>query len=610
MEKTYLPIASFNLGHYFSKGCICPTRYISNRNEDIQNRFENSLLLGRKKFTSKTTCSLEIVLTDKEFKSVKNISNNFFLANIVLPISRVKSIFFKTEEQKDKTLWNIRDGAAFIPDEIVHIDSNNELADTNEIISVHYKSDSKNWENKIELFDKLLGGFALMRLGGKSWMNYSKNYFYTLSLINKLIKEQLAETSYHFENKYDWAILEIDKFQELRSLIFSKINYDTVKYFGKKNRINVEKKSGNIQLGNIPSDSTTYLIAILASYGEGTRKKIDDFISDFNKNLFPENKREGISLIFGINKGYKSFRNKYKTQNFKVDVKFRLDSQIDYYTIESIYQFVFNNKIENYSFNYIDSWCPKYNDRIKTKEYEYYKILDKPIIYKKKEQIGSLEYLQKLYQSISANSLYEKITSIINGWLPSFFNTEKTKEANIYFEENLKSNIESIIKRIYEKVKNDVENDKKTDNEILLKENTELKKNIEQIKSKYDELLITNDDLLNELTNAYKRDSKSIISDSNKSLENENHIKPEGTIPFPEDSSMTNELNLKPKTEQQKIRQNELSKFGITKLIAEAKTVGVKSPSRYKNTIEDKEPCLKQYRYFNFFSKRKYSNCI
>ena len=41
------------------------------------------------------------ILTNDEFQSVKNLSDNFLLANIVLPISRVKSILFKTSEQKD-----------------------------------------------------------------------------------------------------------------------------------------------------------------------------------------------------------------------------------------------------------------------------------------------------------------------------------------------------------------------------------------------------------------------------------------------------------------------------------------------------------------------------
>lgn len=608
MERIYLPIASVNLGHYFSRGCICPAKYISNRNEDIQNKFENSLLLSRKKFTSETNCSLEIILTKEELRSVKNVTNNFLLANIVLPISRVKSIFFTTKEQKDKTIWNISDGAAFIPDEIVHVDSSNDFADTKEVVLVKYKSNNEDWQNKIDLFNRLLGGFAFMKLGGESWMNYSKNYFYTLSLINKLIKDQVKETSINFDNNYDWAILKNNKFKELRSSIYSKINYQTVEDFAKADRINLVKKLGNIQLDKIKLDSTTFLIAILASYGEGARKKNDDFISDFNKNLFPENRKEGISLIFGINKGYKSFRNEYKTSNFKVEVKFRLNSQLDYYTIESIYQFIFNNKTENYSFDYLDNWYPKFNDEVKTKRYEYYKILDKTIIYKKKVQIGSLEYLQELYQSISANNLYEKITSVINGWLPPFLKTEKTKDANTYFEENLKSNIESIIKRIYEKVKTDIENDKKSDNEILAKENIELKKNIEQINSKYDELLITNESLLNELKRKDSTSSKSIESSKKQTESNlveeqkpstyerkplNIDINSPGLFDGMNDSSTSEESKIENTSQANRLREKELLKFGITKLRNKAKEVEIKSPSRFKNTTEDKERLIK-----------------
>ena len=92
MENIYLPISSVNLGLYFSRGIICPASYISNRNEDIQTKFEHSLLLSRKKFTYETNCSLDIVLTKEEFKSFNKITNNFVLADIILPISRVKRI--------------------------------------------------------------------------------------------------------------------------------------------------------------------------------------------------------------------------------------------------------------------------------------------------------------------------------------------------------------------------------------------------------------------------------------------------------------------------------------------------------------------------------------
>ncbi|SNR33931.1 hypothetical protein [Lutibacter flavus] len=613
MEKIYLPIASFNLGHYFTKGCICPTRYISNRNEDIQNRFDNSLLFCRTKFTDETNCSLEIVLTQKESKSIKEKTTNFFLLDLVLPISRVKRIFFKDEKQKVKTVANINDGAAFIPDEIVDVDLTNEYSKTDEILAVKNISEKKDWQSKIDLYDKLLGGFAFMRLGGESWMNYSKNYFQTFSLLNKLVKEQLYVTTLNFDNPYEWLILDNNKYESLRSSIYSNVDYKTVEGFAKEEDINLKKRLGIIDLDGIKFKSKTYLIAILATYGSSGRKKIDDFITDLINNKFSEPRKEGISLMFGINSGYKAFRNKYKTSKFEVDVKFKLNSQLDYYTIESIYQYVFNNKTDNYSFFYIDSWCPKSNERVKIKEYQTYTILDKTIIYKKKVQIGSLEYLQELYQSVSPNNLFESITKIVNGWLPDFLKTEKTKEASLYFERNLKTNIEAIVKDTYKKVKADIDNDIKLDKENILLENIELKKSIKKIQNNYDELLITNDNLLGELNSSSPKtfvdNTKEQIEDSTSETfdlhvdrgsrgegEEKNNIDDssfQGEMNFPVNLSENKKTPNESEHSQIGLREKELSVMGITKLRNEAKKTGIKATSRFANNPVDKERLVK-----------------
>lgn len=118
----YLPIKSANLAHYFSKGCVCPTRYIENRIEDIQDKFNNQLLFSKERFTENTNCSLEIVLNNKE-ETVEEISKNFFLFNTPLPISRVKRIIFQNEKQKVNTIFDITSGAAFLPTELLKIDS-------------------------------------------------------------------------------------------------------------------------------------------------------------------------------------------------------------------------------------------------------------------------------------------------------------------------------------------------------------------------------------------------------------------------------------------------------------------------------------------------------
>lgn len=96
-NKTYfLPIKSENLAFYFAKGCICPTKYLQNRNTDIQNRFDNQILLSNSMFTNETDCSLEIILNEETEKAVQ-ISNSFFTLEMPLPISRIKKITFKNE---------------------------------------------------------------------------------------------------------------------------------------------------------------------------------------------------------------------------------------------------------------------------------------------------------------------------------------------------------------------------------------------------------------------------------------------------------------------------------------------------------------------------------
>ena len=62
-------------------------------------------------------------------------------------------------------------------------------------------------------------------------------------------------------------------------------------------------------------------------------------------------------------------RIKYLNNDIQI-VKFELESKLDYYTIESIYQFIFNNKKSN-DFAYLDNVIgsnTKFVDRKKVKQ--------------------------------------------------------------------------------------------------------------------------------------------------------------------------------------------------------------------------------------------------
>lgn len=433
MEKIYyLPIKSVNLAHYFSKGCICPTLYIKNRNEDIQNKFNNQLLLSDIKFTNSTNCSLEIVLNSKE-ESLEKITEHFFLFNTPLPISRIKKVLFQDKSQKVNTLFDITSGAAFLPNELIEIDSTNETLSIDELQNIKEIKPTKDWNHEIDFFNKVMGGFAIMSIAGNEYQNYPLNYFNTLSIINDLVKDDIKIKSSH---DYEWTLINNNKFSGLHKVIYSEIKIDIVEGFAKKENIKLERNNGKYLLDKIDHNSTTYLVTILASYGAGSRMNLDTFISDLVSNKFPEKRKEGIALIFGINKGYESFRNEYKTSNFKVSIKFKLDSQLDYYTIESIYQFVFNNKRDSREFDFINSWCPKSNEPNKFKDVETYNILDKIISYKKKD--GSQEF-----QNSFQDNIYNKIVNEIQKWIPDFIkdNNVNPKIKN-YFENLLNSDFD------------------------------------------------------------------------------------------------------------------------------------------------------------------------
>lgn len=444
-----MPLKSTNLAHYFRRGCICPAKYLDNRVEDIQNIYDNALLLSRFKFTNETNCSIEIVLNSTAEK-VKQISENFFVLEMPLPISRVKKVFFQEEKQKKTTVFNITSGAAFISDNLLEVVSSDQSITVDEFKESPSINSKRDWTKIIEYFDQLMGGFALMRIAGDDIQNYPTNYFNTLSSISQIVKDELIHQKVKNTRDFQWTIINNNKdTTDLFNAIYSKIEDSTVNRFAQKYGTKIELSNMQYVLDKIDQQSPTYLVAVLASYGEGTRRKIDEFISHFISNKFSERRKESLALIFGLNKGYKALRNRYKIQNQTIDIKFKLDSQLDYYTIESIYQFVFNNKRDNNAFEYIDSWCSKWQEDNAFKGYETYEVLDKTIVYKKKEEVEK-DSFSVLFQKYSRNKIYEKITVEISKWIPPYLLKDNKEAGNEYFKALLDQDLEEFARRIYE----------------------------------------------------------------------------------------------------------------------------------------------------------------
>lgn len=547
-----------NLAHYLSSGIIAPSIYIENKNNDIQDKFKNYLLLSSSKYTSETNCAIEIILISPD-ELPKKISENFYLFDMPLPISRIKAIYFSSEEQKINTEFNITSGSAFIPQNMLKIIKEDSL-NTQEIENLIYNPSEVNWEEYLKKYDQILGGFAIMKISKEDFQNYPTHYFSTLININNLFNKILLEQNIDIENSFQFAFTNEGKFKEFHNTIYSKIDYHQVQRYAEKEKINLEVKNGLVQIDKISENTQTYLVAILDSYGKDKRKQVDSFISDLISGKFIERKKEGLSLIFGLNKGYKAFRNRYKTENFEADIKFKLDSKLDYYIIESIYQNVFNQSNDFASFEYIDAFSinNKRNDNLNYSNYETYKVIDKTIFLKKKEALSNELFHTSLEKR---NNIYKKIAEKITGWFP--FKIEK-ESIEILFKKELDIIISDL-----------VEDSKKQINS----ENLSYKNTIEQLNRRITE----QDQIINKLNE--ERNKKLQFDLKNKKVikEKENiEVQPgkaENETLFPDDSTFS-------KSELSEKKLNDMTKKDL-KILADNYKIPKSSSLQKPKLIEE-----------------------
>jgi hypothetical protein len=465
---------------------------------DIQDYLKSALLLCSSKYTDQSNCALEVVINIKD-ENVEQISENFFLYSKPLPISRIKTVYFKNEEQKAISLFSVEGGAAFLPENIIEVLDENEIH-VSELPQTESADIAVDYTNLVDKYDKIMGGFAMINIARDSEQNYSTHFFSTLGNVNSHFTDLLTRQNVQIENTYHFIFEENSKFASFNKILFSEINLEIVQEFAKKDGVKIETKNGVIQSEKILIDTKTYILSFLENFGNGKRKQLDSFVSELMNGNIPERKKEGISFVFGINKGYKSFRNSYKTSNFEIDIKFHLDSLLDYYIIESIYQFVFNKKTKSVNFDYIDA----FQDKIKHKstgglKNNSYQILDKHITYKKKVA-SSEDYSPSFLEARSI--LFDKITETLSSILPSFLNIDKEILFNYlheHFDQAFKASIDLLSKDIQDELKhnekyifelksNQISKDKEIENleaEIinLKKSKNELAEELENIKS-------------------------------------------------------------------------------------------------------------------------------
>ena len=410
MKTTYfISIDSNNLGLYFSSAIIVPHKYLKEPVDDIQSLNKEAILLSEKKFSNKSDCCLEVVLTEKEEHSLNSNNKSCYLLSSALPISRISAIYFYSKAKMENTI-DLARSSSYIPERLIKVvdKQNNDLFEESTCTFNNIRN-AVDIHDKIILFDKYLGGFAFMKIGGEAYMNYSKNYFSTLAFFNKNIEQELNHAnkmnSLDLDYKYQGLFNTSDnEWINWRKLVFGSHN-DIVSEIGNK----VQIKNGVYQQDAV-SNNKLYILSVLANYGaepikpKKTESLLRSLISD---NI---NYKEAISLFFGLNTGYRKLKKSYFVESKNWSIKFELASKLDYYTIESIFQFVFNG-INNADLSFLKEIIP---DNSKTKidkrKFKTFSMFDEDVIYQKKPTT-----IKEIFNIYKQRRFFGKILSSITG---------------------------------------------------------------------------------------------------------------------------------------------------------------------------------------------------
>jgi len=425
MTTYFIPCNTTALSHYFNKGLLVPSVVLDNRPHDTQNLFPDYLLLSSYKWIKNCNAAIEIVLTEAESTQLTQISTGFYLLSVVLPISRIKNVWFLQQEQLETTLWNINDGAGFLNKSLAVTEPlKNNLVSEFEFSSELSLPDKPEISQKLKLFDQMLGSLALMRIAGGTDLNYSYNYMFTLSGFNSVIHHELQTTiksETDFSSKFiDFLTNKPNDWEILFQYFQNPLTDEEIINLAKKEKITIKKQFGSLLLDGIPTDSVFFYLTLMKIYGVGGVKSEYDLINLLlSSKTYLEN-REEVLFLFGHHLGYSKLFNGYKVSNTFYPVKYDLVSKINYYTIETIYQYVFNNIEKSDFFPYLDEWVPNKPVQ-KHRGYETYKILDEVVKLKKKKSYS------ERYSEQFSNEIVDRVLLKINESLPSYLNLDNSR---------------------------------------------------------------------------------------------------------------------------------------------------------------------------------------
>lgn len=367
MYKTYYyPISSTSLASIFASACIFPAALYQNRNKDIQSRLSEVVLLTSNFGCQESDCCLEVILTQDEIKDyLLDLNNGFFIYEKPIPVSRIKKIYFENRNQVSRTITAIRMSTAFIPDSIVDR-NDNKFSDTSTSIAElpnDFVTSIDVLVKKQMEFDRVLGSLALMKVAHTAECNVSPRYIDALSFFNTEIKEAKSKVG-----KIDESYYKV--FENPNNILKNVVSEQTIETQAEKENQHVVKNKITKIIDTDNLDGWAYIYAILYTYGvenESKKKRVDQLILD-NFQGIKKGKEEKVAFSYGYNRGYSILGNVYQNDRISVAVKYKLESLLDYYTIESVFNYVIFNRVSGF-YEYFDWVKPIHNRKAKKGEY-------------------------------------------------------------------------------------------------------------------------------------------------------------------------------------------------------------------------------------------------
>tara|TARA_R110000744_G_scaffold2614_2_gene10401 strand:- start:2276 stop:3937 length:1662 start_codon:yes stop_codon:yes gene_type:complete len=388
--KFYIHTESDTLAHYLVRGIFCPSRFLSNKNRDIQDQYESFLLLSDKQWNADNDCSIEVTLIEEDIAKLMQLQDHYFVYADCLPISRLRKIHFADKKKAENVIWNINQGAAFVPQWAISYEYKSK-PETVELTGKHSFPESHSEQiikTKMDRYDRLMGGLAFMKIGLVNSifrnLDTTTNYlsavgYFNTHIANNVKKEKISLNT-DIQNIFSGK-------NEIFKYLAKSISIDDVNELGKKEKQKVQKQFNAIRLQSIDPKSLTYKLAILHTYGKGKVKSDNDLVSGLLSTT-ASNLVEELALVFGLHTGYTALRNSYSNKSDKVDVKFKLNSKLEYYLIESLFLYAFKEHKISSKLEFLET-IPQENQVVKSNSaFNYIGLLGDSYAYEKQEKVN------------------------------------------------------------------------------------------------------------------------------------------------------------------------------------------------------------------------------